>query len=64
MTLSDGGRIETETVVWTAGVTPNPLLAQLGLPLDKHGRVPVDEMLKVVGSSRIWALGDCAAVPK
>ena len=63
VTLSDGGRIETETVVWTAGVTPNPLLAQLGLPLDKHGRVPVDETLKVVGSSRIWALGDCAAVP-
>jgi NADH dehydrogenase len=63
VTLSDGGRIETETVVWTAGVTPNPLLAELGLPLDRHGRVPVDETLRVVGSSRIWALGDCAAVP-
>jgi NADH dehydrogenase len=63
VTLSDGGRIETETVVWTAGITPNPLLAELGLPLDKHGRVPVDETLRVLGSSRIWALGDCAAVP-
>ena len=63
VTLSDGRRIETETVVWTAGVTANPLLAELGLPLDKHGRVPVDETLRVVGSSRIWALGDCAAVP-
>jgi NADH:ubiquinone reductase (H+-translocating) len=63
VTLSDGRRIETETVVWTAGVTANPLLAELGLPLDKHGRVPVDETLRVIGSSRIWALGDCAAVP-
>ena len=63
VTLSDGRRIETETVVWTAGVTANPLLDELGLPLDKHGRVPVDETLRVVGSSRIWALGDCAAVP-
>ena len=63
VTLSDGRRIETETVVWTAGVTANPLLAKLGLPLDKHGRVPVDETLRVIGSSRIWALGDCAAVP-
>jgi NADH dehydrogenase len=62
VTLSDGRRIETETVVWTAGVTANPLLAELGLPLDKHGRVPVDETLRVVGSSRIWALGDCAGV--
>jgi NADH:ubiquinone reductase (H+-translocating) len=63
VTLSDGARIETETVVWTAGVSPNPLLAELGLPLDRHGRVPVDETLRVVGASRIWALGDCAAVP-
>jgi NADH:ubiquinone reductase (H+-translocating) len=63
VTLSDGSRIETQTVVWTAGVAANPLLAELGLPLDKHGRVPVDETLRVVGSSRIWALGDCAAVP-
>jgi NADH dehydrogenase len=63
VTLSDGCRIDTETVVWTAGVSANPLLAKLGLPLDKHGRVPVDETLRVVGSSRIWALGDCAAVP-
>lgn len=63
VTLSDGRRIESETVVWTAGVTANPLLAKLGLPLDKYGRVPVDETLRVVGSSRIWALGDCAAVP-
>jgi NADH:ubiquinone reductase (H+-translocating) len=62
-TLSDGRRIETETVVWTAGVTPNPLLSRLGLPLDAHGRVPVDERLRVVGAANVWALGDCAAVP-
>ncbi len=40
-----------------------PAARKLGLPLDKHGRVPVDETLRVLGSSRIWALGDCAAVP-
>jgi NADH dehydrogenase len=62
-TLSDGTRIPTETVVWTAGVTPNPLLAELGLPRDRRGRVPVDETLRVAGSPNIWALGDCAAVP-
>jgi NADH dehydrogenase len=62
-TLSDGRHIETETVVWTAGVTPNPLLRELGLPQDNRGRVPVDETLRVVGTSHIWALGDCAAVP-
>jgi NADH dehydrogenase len=61
--LSDGRRIETATVVWTAGVTPNPLVSALGLPVDERGRVQVDETLRVAGADRIWALGDCAAVP-
>jgi NADH:ubiquinone reductase (H+-translocating) len=63
VTLSDGRRVDAGTVVWTAGVTPNPLLAQLGLPLDARGRVRVDETLRVVGVPNVWALGDCAAVP-
>jgi NADH dehydrogenase len=63
VTLSDGRRIPTETAVWTAGVTPHPVLGQLGLPLDTHGRVPVDATFRVPGASNVWALGDCAAVP-
>jgi NADH:ubiquinone reductase (H+-translocating) len=61
--LSDGTRVDTETVVWTAGITPNPVAAQLGLPLDARGRVPVDKLLRVEGMDNVWALGDCAAVP-
>jgi NADH dehydrogenase len=61
--LSDGDHLLTSTVVWTAGVRANPILGHLALPLDERGRVEVDEMLRVVGSSRIWALGDGAAVP-
>jgi NADH:ubiquinone reductase (H+-translocating) len=61
--LSDGDRIETRTLVWTAGVAPNPLLRELGLPLDERGRVRVDGMLRVEGREAIWALGDCARVP-
>jgi NADH dehydrogenase len=61
--LSDGERLLTSTVVWTAGVRANPILAELGLPLDERGRVRVDEHLRVEGTEHIWALGDCAAVP-
>ena len=61
--LSTGERIPTRTLVWTAGVKPHPLLAELGLPLDERGRVQVDETLRVVGQERIWSLGDCANVP-
>jgi NADH:ubiquinone reductase (H+-translocating) len=63
VTLTSGRRVETGTVVWTAGVRPNPVLGELGLPLDHRGRVRVDETLRVVGSSNVWALGDGAAVP-
>jgi NADH:quinone reductase (non-electrogenic) len=61
--LSDGRRIETATVVWTAGVAANPLVTALGLPVDDRGRVEVDETLRVVGTEHVWSLGDCAAVP-
>jgi len=61
--LGDGTRIPTQTLVWTAGVRPNPLLAELGLPLDERARVEVDEFLRVRGRDGVWALGDCARVP-
>jgi NADH dehydrogenase len=61
--LSDGSRIDTHTLVWTAGVRANPVLADFGLPLDERGRVRIDEHLRVVGRDDIWALGDGAAVP-
>ncbi|HEX5618280.1 MAG TPA: NAD(P)/FAD-dependent oxidoreductase [Solirubrobacteraceae bacterium] len=61
--LSDGRRVESETVVWTAGVAANPLVAQLGLPVDERGRVRVDSSLQVADLDDVWALGDCAAVP-
>jgi NADH dehydrogenase len=61
--LGDGTRIPTNTLVWTAGVAPNPLLREWELPLDDRGRVEVDELLRVRGHEHVWALGDCARVP-
>ena len=61
--LGDGTRIETDTVVWTAGVAPNPALRGWPLPLDEKGHVEVDEFLRVRGHEHVWALGDCARVP-
>ena len=61
--LGNGTRIPTSTLVWTAGVAPNPLLREWSLPLDERGRVEVDEFLRVRGHEHVWALGDCALVP-
>ena len=61
--LSGGRRIASHTLVWTAGVSPNPLLRELGLPVDERGAVRVDPQLRVEGHDGLWALGDCARVP-
>jgi NADH dehydrogenase len=63
VTLTGGERIETHTLVWTAGVQANPVLQEWGLPLDERRRVVVDSTLRVEGREHVWALGDCAAVP-
>jgi NADH dehydrogenase len=62
-TLSDGERILTSTLVWTAGVRAHPVLSELGLPLDERGRVLVDSTFRVEGYENVWALGDSARVP-
>ena len=63
VTLSNGDRIPSHTVVWTAGVKSNPMLSHFGLPLDERGRVKFDGTLRVEGHDHVWALGDDAAVP-
>ena len=62
-TLSDGERIPTRTVCWTAGVKPTAVVQKLGLPLTPQGRIEVDATMRVVGRDDVWAIGDAAAVP-
>ena len=62
VTLTPAEEIATETVVWTAGTAPNPLLASLPVERDRRGAVVVEPTLAVRGQANLWALGDCAAV--
>jgi len=61
--LSDGEVVPTRTVIWTAGVRPHPVVARLGLALDRDGRLSVDRHMRVRGQDRVWAIGDAAGVP-
>ncbi|PWW21355.1 NADH dehydrogenase FAD-containing subunit [Geodermatophilus normandii] len=61
--LSDGEEYASDTLVWTAGTKPNPLLASTDLPLDERGRVRCEPTLQVSGLEDAWAAGDLAAVP-
>ena len=60
--LSDGNCIETNTLIWTAGVTPNPKLDELPCAKER-GRIAVNEYMEVAGFPGVWALGDCAVIP-
>lgn len=63
---SDGGKtksvIPTKTVIWTVGISQNPLLAQI--PCEKHasGRLTTDEFLRAKGADNVWTVGDCAHI--
>jgi NADH dehydrogenase len=63
VTLSDGTWLPTDTLVWVAGVKPNPVVQSLDLPVDDSGRIPVDACLRVREAPGLWSAGDCAAVP-
>jgi NADH:ubiquinone reductase (H+-translocating) len=56
------GRLAAKTVVWAAGVAASPLGQFLGAPLDRAGRVPVDQHLNVAGHPEIFVVGDLASV--
>jgi NADH:quinone reductase (non-electrogenic) len=60
--LSTGERIKSGTIIWGAGVAPNPLIATLDVPKER-GRMRVNEYLEVEGQTNVWALGDCAHIP-
>src|SRR5215211_5889320 len=61
--LSDGEVVPTRTVAWTACVKPHPVIAELGLPLDRGGRIRTERTMRVEGFDNVWAIGDAAAVP-
>jgi NADH:quinone reductase (non-electrogenic) len=60
--LKPDEEICTETLVWTAGTMPNPLLQTLPIERDRRGAVLVEPTLAVSGLPGLWAVGDCAAV--
>jgi NADH dehydrogenase len=62
-TLTDGTKIPTRTVVWTAGIAPPEILKQIpGLPLNEKGYIACERDLRVTGFPNLWAVGDCATV--
>jgi NADH dehydrogenase len=60
VTLSDGERIEAETVIWAAGMRAAPLTAQIPAERDNFGRLRVDRDLRVPSVPGVFATGFAA----
>lgn len=58
----EGAPIPVGLTVWTLGLSPNPALLSLGLPVTADGQIVVDESYRVKGAQGIYGIGDCAHV--
>jgi NADH dehydrogenase len=61
--LKDGTTIETDTIVWSAGVRPSPTVEEAGIATGRGGSIAVREDFSVEGTPGLWAIGDCASIP-
>jgi NADH:ubiquinone reductase (H+-translocating) len=53
-----GQHIPSANVIWTAGVKASSLGAQLGVPIDRLGRVKVQPDLSIPGHPEVFVIGD------
>lgn len=68
VTLKDGEQLPAHTIIWTAGVTPSPVLHSTDAPRGPKGHVVANAHLQVVDETGAvipgaWAAGDNAQVP-
>lgn len=65
--MSNGESVESDVIVWTAGVMANPMLKNTDLPLDDRGRLRVGADMRALNDDGVvegaWGAGDVSAVP-
>ncbi|HEY6882070.1 MAG TPA: NAD(P)/FAD-dependent oxidoreductase, partial [Polyangiales bacterium] len=60
VTLASGEVLAASTVLWAAGVSASPLLAALGVEVDRAGRAKVNEDCSLPGHPEVFVVGDAA----
>ena len=62
--LDNGTVIATYTLIWTAGVRPGKVIANIPCEHDKHDRIVTNNYLELSGyEGEVYAIGDCASIP-
>lgn len=64
LTLSNGEVLPAGLLIWDTGIVPNPLVEGFDCAKGKKGGIAVDSAFRVVDRPGIWAIGDCAEIPK
>ena len=60
--LDNKEKIPCTTLIWTGGVTVDPVVSELKCEHEKSGKVQVDKYLRLIGYPNVFALGDCAEI--
>ncbi len=65
--LSNGDKLETDILIWTAGVAAAPVAKHCDFPLDGRLRITANAKLQIVDGDKpfkgAWTAGDVSAVP-
>jgi NADH dehydrogenase len=56
--FQDGTHLEAEAIVWAAGIAANPLTKDLGVAMDRGGRITPNLDLSIPGHPDIFVAGD------
>ena len=60
--LYNGTIIPCYTLIWSAGVTPSKLVAELPCEHDRGHRIVANNYLELPGYNGVYVLGDCASI--
>jgi NADH:ubiquinone reductase (H+-translocating) len=54
--------IESDVLIWTAGICVNAACSKWGFPTSERGYVHTDDTLRVIGLDSVFAIGDMATI--
>lgn len=60
---NDGDPVESEAIVWTAGIQPNRLVRELDVEKDDSSRLKLTEHHCLPAYEDVFVVGDCASLP-
>lgn len=55
--------IDSDVIVWTAGIQPNIIVREMNVEKDKQGRVVLTPHHNITGNEHVYVVGDCASLP-